>query len=291
MNGIFAHELSKAGKNKWFAIALVIGCILAIVAAAEAIITVDALYRSMSADGEHYGLDATTFLGLSTASSYGNWMAVNANVPLSSTVFFYLAPLLTAIPFSWSYQQERDSYLAHALLRRTRTQAYGAKAAASFLVGGTVVALPLVLNFIIVSCFLPAYMPHYNECNYTGMFYDSYFSWFFYNAPLVFVALFTLLDFCLAGCWAVLCLAISTLFRNNRVATLVVPYLGLLAWVYLVPNIVFANVQGFSTDLIHCMMATHFSDPPEPLAAAALLVALPAASFVLFLCEGRRDVL
>ena len=88
MNGILAHELSKAFRNRWFAVALAIGCILAIVAAAEAITTVDALYRPMSADGEHYGLDATMFLGLSTASSYGNWMAVNANVPLSSTVFF-----------------------------------------------------------------------------------------------------------------------------------------------------------------------------------------------------------
>ena len=41
----------------------------------------------------------------------------------------------------------------------------------------------------------------------------------------------------------------------------------------------------------HVKFAESMYAKTEPLAAAALLVALPAASFVLFLCERRRDVL
>ena len=107
-----------------------------------------------------------------------------------------------------------------------------AKTLAVFLTGAVVVVLPLLMNFLAVSAFVPATAPQVNYSFYNYVLFGDLWADLFFDQPLLYVLLYILLDGLFGGLLALFAFALSFLIPN-RVVILVLPLLLLLGLDYL----------------------------------------------------------
>ena len=278
-SGILSHELRKCFTNPWFTISLLIGSLLTIVSAVEAM---NYVTNGPGPDG-HY---------VSCIGSYANWMVVNCGQGPTPFIFFYVVPLLSVMPFAWSYRTERLSgYEMQLAVRASYGSRFTAKAAAAFLSGFAAIAIPLILNFVIVSCALPATQPIIEEEITIGIFTDCLFSDLFYQIPLLYVVAYTVLDGAIAGIWSVFVLCLSCVLKN-RVSLMVIPYLCLLGWQYLSNMVI--GLSGrvfFSLNILNAMQGTYYTAATNPVALLMQLLVLAGASFGFAWWARTQDVM
>lgn len=221
MGPVLSLEMRRALGNRLTIVCLAIGLGLAIVAVAEGI----GDFRSYFSAGQTYVDDSYT--GQYARGAFTEWMpmAVMRSAP---NLFFFLAPLLVALAYSWSRSSDiQGGYAAQMLVRTARPQWELAKLAAVFVAGGCVVALPLLVNLVVVLCFVPAYTPDIVDVVYTGLWVKVFLSGLLYQCPVAYAAARILLDFVLAGLWATTVLSLSRFIRG-RVAIVALPYVCLV---------------------------------------------------------------
>lgn len=274
-------ELDKAIRNRWFAISLTIALAIATWSAMAAIETHQASMQ-VTRTGEEW-------IGLTATSAYATWIVVGTGEVFRSGIFFFLMPLLVIIPYSWSLGSDRrNGYMAHQLLRCPREMALLARYAAAFITSGLVITIPLIANFIILLCFLPAYTPEVVSNLYMGMLPHELFSREFFTAPGLYVAFSTILDFVICGAWGGFVLACSPCIRN-RIALIVGSFI--LTFVVRLTNqylFYLLDSAGFNysiTDLLYHGSPTF---PREAIPTAVVILSLIAAAFAL-LCARRKD--
>ena len=103
------YELSKTIRRPAFILALLIAVAVAIAAALEPWANLEKERHNLLSFGYGVGVQAENYLGQTRESSFGNWIVVSANAPLSASVFFYALPLLAMLAGSWSCLFERLS--------------------------------------------------------------------------------------------------------------------------------------------------------------------------------------
>ena len=176
-------------------------------------------------------------------SFYNSWVGGEA-ITLYQTIFFYLLPVGAAIPFAWSYHTERKSgYLKNIASRINKKKYFTAKTIAVFISGALVVLIPLVMNILFVSAFVPSTMPFtgyiaYNYIVVSDMFADLYFS-----NPVLYVALYVLIDTIYGGVFALLSFAVSFYIKNIFVV-LFLPFIMVIATGY-IRNLAMQKVSGY----------------------------------------------
>lgn len=225
------------------------------------------------------------------SSPYTRWIPVD-RIEFWANLFVFVAPMLVALAYSWSLRSELTAGYAQVIyVASGRPRFYLAKAIVTFVAGGLVVAVPLIVDFAILSCFLPLYTPSIVDVTAFGIYSQVPLSSLFYQAPWAFVIIRILIDFILAGLWATLVLGLS-LFLRNRVLLMVVPYLALIALKYGSEQLyALAKVSGPSITLIDLLRASGdaYNYTLESLAICAALMA--AVSVALPLLAQRRDVI
>lgn len=219
-------ELRKAIKNKFFLASVVIGCVVTIFSA---------LYKLTT---YYNGLETTrmseikmhmTYNPMQRASNLFNCWIGGEAFTLASTVFFFIFPILVAIPYGWSYCMEKKSgYVRSMVLRSGKGAYYGAKYIAVFISGGLAMVIPLVFNLMLVAMFVPASTPSPAFCIYYGVWASSLMSTLLYTQPFLYVLLYLLIDFLFCGLIACISYAGAVLVKN-RVAVVLLPFLILLA--------------------------------------------------------------
>lgn len=221
MTNIYTTEIKKALSTKWFFVALGIGCALAV--------ATFALNAALDFQGQQRGLpllDRVSMM-LGPLSCFKYWIVTDYLQP-TTDLFFLLVPLLAVLPYAWSFASERNTgSIKNALTRTSRKSYFVAKYLATFLSGGLVVMIPIVLNLILCACTMPAYMPDIDAVLYVGIDTTSMWSEIYYNMPLLYCLMFILLNFVFAGLWASVVMSISFYIRN-RIALMVGPYLFLI---------------------------------------------------------------
>ena len=224
-------------------------------------------------------------------SPYTRWIPVD-RIEFWANLFVFIAPMLIALAYSWSLRSELTAGYAQIIyVASGRPQFYLAKAIIAFMAGGLVVAVPLIVDFAILACFLPLYTPSIIDVTAFGIYSKVPVSWLFYQAPWAFVIIRILIDFLLAGIWATLVLGLS-LFLRNRVLLMVVPYLTLVTLKYGSEQLyALAQVSGPSITLIDLLRASGdaYNYTLESLAVCTALMA--AVSVALPLIAQRRDVI
>ena len=221
MGPVLSLEIRRALGNRLAIACLAFGLGLALVAAVEGI----ADFRSYFSAGQAYVADS--YVSQYARGAFTEWMpmAVMRSAP---NLFFFLAPLLIGLAYSWSRSSDvRGGYAAQVLVRTTRLRWEFAKLVAAFVAGGCVIALPLLVNLAVVLCFVPAYTPDIVDVVYTGLWVKVLLSGLFYQCPAAYVVARVLLDFVLAGLWATTVLALSRFIRG-RVAVVALPYVCLV---------------------------------------------------------------
>lgn len=159
---------------------------------------------------------------------YNSWIGAEVSMPMNS-LYYILLPLMAPLAYGWSYFTEKKSgYVKNVVTRIDKKKYYLAKYIAVFLAGGAVVAIPLLVNVLVVACVIPAYQPDMFYQIYYAMYYH-YLTGLFYSIPVLYVAYVLVLDFVFAGLIATLSLAL-TFFVNNRFAVVLLPMLFFM-WV------------------------------------------------------------
>lgn len=220
-SSILVTELRKAlGRNLWFWVSLGVGLALALHAAWESSVV---FANTLEQAREYWDVSDVLY---SAASCFSFWMLIN---PFQSSpgIFIMVWPLLAAIPYAWSWRsEERGGVLGQSYARAGRTPCLAAKALAVFVSGALAVGVPVAANLIACACFAPASPVWISDVLYVGVDRFTVLSSLFYNNPLAFSVVWTLVVSLLAGLWA---MAVSGLCAvvGNFLETLVVSYLFL----------------------------------------------------------------
>lgn len=214
----FGQEVYKALSSKWFYIAVSIGLVLGFGSlCSTASFFIDRTLPQLSQA-------AVSNPMIEAKSVFNNWIGGEGLSPFSS-IFSFVFPLLSTLPYAWSYQYEKSAgYQNQLLLHETRFSYLLTKYAAVFLSGGLAVLVPLIINFLCTCLIFPVVTPDVSYCHYYGIYNQSPFCELFYSQPLLFETVYLLIDFIFGGIFA--CLALSfSLLGVPRIISLLLPML------------------------------------------------------------------
>lgn len=143
---------------------------------AKAISTFLPLIQEAAQEG--WGI-STHFEGFSL---FVRWIGVNFS-NLGGGLLNMLWPLLAAIPFSWSFCQEKNcNYDTQITTRASRKHYFMAKYIVTFVGGGIAVAFPLVFDLLVNALIVPTCVPDVTT-SITPIFNYSFMSELFYTTP------------------------------------------------------------------------------------------------------------
>ncbi|MEG1426297.1 MAG: hypothetical protein RSC76_01275 [Oscillospiraceae bacterium] len=285
---ILQMELRKACRNRWFFISLASGSFLALCGAY--LMVSGYFYRTglweLMKDNSgawiknpHIGME--TLFNSWIGGEIGTW---------SSNTFFFLFPILAVLPYGWSLCTElRSGYIKNMITRANRRDYLTAKYLAAFIAGGIAVVLPMLINFLIVACFIPMRMPRPSESMYYGVFGGSMWSEIFYTAPIIYVLLYLVLDFVFAGLWATVSLSIAY-FVKNKGSAMIAPYLFLLFF-HFVASVLFVWDLRIDVTPINFVRATEMTYPSNIFIILAEFAVLTVFGLLMIRRGESRDVL
>lgn len=236
---IFKSELKKAVKNKFFALSLLISCI----------ITLFSLVYNVNIYNNHFSeeiaLVSTTISNpyYEMFSLFNHWIGGEC-FSSGSTIYFFVFPLLVAIPYSWSYCEEKTSgYLRMVVVRSGKTAYFLSKYAAVFVAGGLAMVLPLLFNFVSAAMFFPALKPEVIYDTAYGVFGGSLMSMLYYTKPFLYVFLYLCIDFIFGGLIACISFLFATVLKNKWIIT-ILPFMSCLALHY-ARQFVYTDFTGY----------------------------------------------
>lgn len=241
MKALLKTELAKALKNKYFIITLIIASVICVLGAINRINEYNIMLDYIKADKAAHGGEIFKNPYLPADSLFTYWIG-GEYTSLYFSLYYLLVPLFAAFPYGWSYFMERKKgYIKNVFTRIDKKNYFLSKYIAVFVAGGLAVVLPLLLNFLLTSCFIPARTPDVLYDTYTGVGFLQMWSSLYYTHPFIYVGLYMLLSFVFGGLIAALCLAIA-FFIRNRVAVLLLPF-------FLMLGLNFANTYSNTWEL------------------------------------------
>ena len=214
MKEIYTNEIKRAFNTIGMKLALLVGCALSIWHVITVIMPIS--------EGQNYELSANAIDDLYVPISlFSTWMG-NELFPIQSYIFYLILPLLAVLPFGSSFFEDiKSGYIINVCTRVEKKIYFKAKYLAVFLSGGVTVVAPLLLNLVLSSMFMPAFIPDngtVGTISPTTMAYEVFFT-----HPLVYVLMFIVIDFIFAGVMATLALS-YTYFTEHRFGVMIVPF-------------------------------------------------------------------
>lgn len=141
-------ECSKAFRTKGFWISLLIGSAIAL----------HHTWRRFTVGNFLIGEDVVQMGAYYTGSVFGQWMGMDSEI--EDELFRFLLPLLAALPYTMSYNQDyQNGYVRQIVTRGEAKKYYWAKYAAALVSGVFAVVVPLLLNFMLISLVAPIRLP------------------------------------------------------------------------------------------------------------------------------------
>ncbi|MCL2083308.1 MAG: hypothetical protein FWH04_08775 [Oscillospiraceae bacterium] len=239
-------ECKKAILNKLFLAVILIGCTITMF---SLIPCLRAFYRDMNFL-EKMSQDTSVLRNpmMPLNSLFNHWIGSEAITP-GSTDYFFLFPLLIAIPYGWSYcAEQRSGYIKNMVIRSGRWQYHLSKYIALFLSGGLAMVIPLLFNFLTVAMFVPAVTPDPHYITGYGIISSSFLSELFYTKPFLYVFLYLAIDFIYCGLIACLCFSFATVIKNRAVVVLL-PFFVLLGFNYVCSSFIYTSSNVVYTEL------------------------------------------
>ena len=269
-------EIKKAFlQKKMLAVALILG-VLSLFHAKEAITTgLNALTGNYSGNPQ-----------ITSGSAFVHWLGADTG-SFESTAFFFLLPVFAALPYGWSLAGELQSrYTGQMISRCGRKEYFFAKMVSSFLSGMAIVVAPLLLNFLVVSMFLPSLTPEL--CYpYGGLLQRSLWSGIYYTHPLIYVMLYILLDGLYGGAFAVLG-TVSSFFLKYRIMALLFPFCLYMVLEYLDSNFVVYTGIGYDCSPAKFLRAMAVANEHSGAIIAAEFLLLTGVSLAVMIYRGKH---
>ncbi len=228
-------ELKKAFKNKFFWISVVLGCLITLLSFEH---MVNMYYEGMSAiSGNSTDIIYDPHIGINTV--FNCWIG-GEPFSLGSSIYFFVFPLLIALPYGWSYSEERKCGYRRMMIAKTgKKKYYCAKYVAVFLSGGVAMVLPLIFNFWMTLLVVPAILPDVTMNMFYGVFGGSFLAELYYTVPFLYVAIYLFIDFVYCGFLVCICMAVSGIVRQKW-GVVLIPFL-LLLFVHVITDYIYSD--------------------------------------------------
>ena len=235
MCSVLKLELKKAFKNKFFWISVVLGCLITLLSFEH---MVNMYYEGMSAiSGNSTDIIYDPHIGINTV--FNCWIG-GEPFSLGSSIYFFVFPLLIALPYGWSYSEERKCGYRRMMITKTgKKKYYCAKYIAVFLSGGVAMVLPLIFNFWMTLLVVPAILPDVTMNMFYGVFGGSFLAELYYTVPFLYVAIYLFIDFVYCGFLVCICMAVSGIVRQKW-GVVLIPFL-LLLFVHVITDYIYSD--------------------------------------------------
>lgn len=281
---MFKAEMKKSLKNIFFIATVIVASAIAVYAAVTSI----GIYnKDVEANAEIAARFAEDVYNpdYPMLSLFNHWMAEEWNSS-GQALFYLLFPFFASLAFSWSICSEiKSGYIRHMATRANRTKYFISKYFAVFISGGLAVTLPMLINFMAVSSFVPAYKPDiYYDIYYAASNQTVAFSSLFFSHPYVFVIYRFLSTFIYSGLFAVSGAAFS-LFVKSRIVACVFPLLLSLGLTY-VSSYHFLPVNFSPSNFLHGGGSSYGSPWYLIVGEAAIMFLI---TFSAFLIKSKKD--
>lgn len=214
---MFQFEFQR-GFSRRFYIAIAIGSMIAIL---DFILSSGSMVRNVleMVQESHFGkmLIEKTNYSISVVECF-----MGIRMSSLSYTYFFILPLLCAIPYSDSYCLDRTGYVSFLTGRMEFLHYVRSKFLISFLSAGCTAVIPLLLNLVLCMCFFPFSKPISLIGRYSVM-QDSVFQNIFYEHPVMYIFLYLTFVFILFGllnCVSIIAVRIE----NNSLAAFLTPF-------------------------------------------------------------------
>lgn len=202
-------ELKKSIVNIWFILPCILLCLLSGI---QNYLKISEYNEIM---GEILKSDLSVNPCLHIYTSFTMWIG-NDTSTVFSTIFFSISPLIAAIPYSWSLCKIIKS--GELTSNNISSQYYFNKFVSVFISSGLLIAIPLSMNFIVTSLFVPSVTPDSVYDIYYGIFSNDFGGQLFYTLPYVYILSFILLNFVFYGLFGCIGLYVSIFFKRKIVS-------------------------------------------------------------------------
>lgn len=213
MSNILKIELNKAIKNKGFTIAIMLGMILAVL---SLIYSINIYKRDKNATADYAQKYNIVYNPEAEAHTiFNNWIGGEGG-SLGTAIYFFIFPLLIALPYGWSYSSEKKSGYRKAMIVYCGKRNYFmSKYIATFISGGLAMIIPMIFSIIITSCYFPAITPFVIDDVYYGVFGYDLMSKLYYTYPFLYLFLYLLIDFVVCGILSCVCMTATLLIKQK----------------------------------------------------------------------------
>jgi hypothetical protein len=203
---ILKMELHRAFLNKRFLIALLCGIAIAGLHVGFSVIP-DSFEQSMYIQLTGYPL-----------SVFNRWLGGWPGTVFPS-LYFFLLPLFVCIPYSDSLYEDRTTgWIAHIISRGSSFSYYASKFLVAFLIGAIVSTIPLLIDFLLTSLFLPFIQPN-AASGLFPIFPFSMWSTLYYDNAFIYNICFLGLIAVTSGLLACIPLVFSRIIENRIIVT------------------------------------------------------------------------
>ncbi len=211
---VFKNELKRSICNKWTFIALAITSVFCILQFWDKY----ELQMETLKNLDEMGLQHLK--NRSNGSAYQSWILFD-QLSNYRYILLWIFPIIATLPYGLSYYSDIKSGYIKQIATRTSMKTYTrAKYVATFISGGTVVVLPLILNFMLNATIIPLNKPFRLGNLVVG-------KWFltdvFYDHPLLYTLLKFMLVFIVAGLLSTVALLVSK-YIYNMFSVFVTPF-------------------------------------------------------------------
>ena len=199
---------------------------------------VNMYYEGMSAiSGNSTDIIYDPHIGITTV--FNCWIG-GEPFSLGRSTYFFVFPLLIALPYGWSYSEERKCGYRRMMITKTgKKKYYCAKYVAVFLSGGVAMVLPLIFNFWMTLLVVPAILPDVTMNMFYGVFGGSFLAELYYTVPFLYVAIYLFIDFVYCGFLVCICMAVSGIVRQKW-GVVLIPFL-LLLFVHVITDYIYSD--------------------------------------------------
>ncbi|MCM1272652.1 MAG: hypothetical protein NC225_09995 [Clostridium sp.] len=217
MKNMLKNEMKRMLRSKGFLISIILGIIIVILHTRWIYVHLYVPNKEMlevMLQSQEYGvLDDWFECGI-----LQGWLG-NDGFSLYNAFFYFIFPVISVMPYGMSlYHDINSGYISSVLAKGSRRDYLVSKYTVTFISGGIVVAVPLILSIMTAACYLPAV--GIDLLAMKGGSNMALWHELFFEHPVLYAVCFIVLNFIYGGIFALICVTVSKWFSNRFMAAL-----------------------------------------------------------------------
>lgn len=190
---------------------------------------------------------------------------------------------IAVLPYAMSFYREKQSgYVRQIITRMDAKQYFIAKYLVTFLSGGIAVTVPLLLNLMISMAIWPSVVPQPGTMTFP-IFGTSMFAGLFFSVPYLYVLVYLLIDFVIAGILATFSLGISWIAFHKYIV-LFFPFI-----VYYLIHFICTYIGNQKFSPLAIMMPTQGSADTNYFVTGLVILVMFVVSLLMYWIGGKKN--